>query len=205
MTFVDLPLSQRIEAAQAQACVAYARALMRLHPDRGAAVEAIAGGYAVFAGVDSPITQATGIGMAGVRWTAGPPGDGVATVTSTCTGVRFAASSAPVSGTTASGGSETASGGSETTRRHHNIRTTIAHPSIVHHSDSGRQRSQHDLNRAADRRTARVRHRHRAIGVRLAFAHEVISRAAGSVQRVVRQAHHVPKEVGYCGDTSGTT
>src|SRR5262249_7759372 len=65
MTFVDLPLSQRIETAQAQACVAYAHALARLHPDRGAAVEAIAGGYAVFAGVDSPITQATGVGMAG--------------------------------------------------------------------------------------------------------------------------------------------
>jgi GNAT superfamily N-acetyltransferase len=36
-----------------------------MHPDFPVAVEEIAGGYAVFAGVDSPVTQAIGVGLNG--------------------------------------------------------------------------------------------------------------------------------------------
>lgn len=51
--------------AEAQAAVECALALQRLRPEAGAAIEQIAGGVAVFCGVNSPITQAVGIGLAG--------------------------------------------------------------------------------------------------------------------------------------------
>ncbi len=62
---LTLELARRIEMAEAQAAIEGAQALRRLRPDSGATVERIAGGAAVFCGVNSPITQAVGIGLAG--------------------------------------------------------------------------------------------------------------------------------------------
>jgi GNAT superfamily N-acetyltransferase len=65
MRFIDLDLARRMEMAEANAGRACAEACQRLHPDYAVAVEEIAGGNAVFAGVDSPVTQAIGVGLHG--------------------------------------------------------------------------------------------------------------------------------------------
>jgi hypothetical protein len=65
MMFADLPLARRLEAADATMAAEFGRALARLRPERGAAVEAIAGGFAVYAGAGSPLSQAVGTGLAG--------------------------------------------------------------------------------------------------------------------------------------------
>ena len=65
MHFIDLDLARRVEIAEAHAGRECAEACHRLHPDFPIAVEEIAGGIAVFAGVDSPVTQAIGIGLQG--------------------------------------------------------------------------------------------------------------------------------------------
>jgi GNAT superfamily N-acetyltransferase len=65
MEFVDLNLARRLEMAEAQACRACAEAFHQQHPEFAVAVEEIAGGFAVFAGVDSPVTQAIGVGLHG--------------------------------------------------------------------------------------------------------------------------------------------
>ena len=57
MVFADAPLAQRIEAAEA--------ANARGCSPRGASVLEVAGGCAIFAGADSPLTQAVGIGLNG--------------------------------------------------------------------------------------------------------------------------------------------
>ncbi len=62
---LDLRLARRVENAEAQAAVEGAQSLLCLCPQVGAAVQCIAGGFAVFCGVNSPITQAVGIGLAG--------------------------------------------------------------------------------------------------------------------------------------------
>ena len=62
---LDLPLAQRIEFSEALAAVEAVETLERLRPSSGAAVERIGGGYAVFSGVNSPLTQAVGMGLAG--------------------------------------------------------------------------------------------------------------------------------------------
>ncbi len=62
---LNLELARRIEMAEAQAAIEGVQALRRLRPEAGAAVEHIAGGAAVFCGVNSPITQAVGIGLGG--------------------------------------------------------------------------------------------------------------------------------------------
>jgi len=59
MTFADAALARRLEAAEA----ANARGCTAVHPE--AAVLEIAGGCAVFAGADSPLTNAVGIGLNG--------------------------------------------------------------------------------------------------------------------------------------------
>ena len=59
MAFADLALARRLESAEA----ANARACAPPHP--GAASLEIAGGCAIFAGAESPLTQAVGIGLAG--------------------------------------------------------------------------------------------------------------------------------------------
>jgi GNAT superfamily N-acetyltransferase len=63
MQFIDIDLARRIEMAEANAGRECAEAFHHLHPDFPVAVERIAGGVAVFAGVDSPITQAIGVGL----------------------------------------------------------------------------------------------------------------------------------------------
>jgi hypothetical protein len=61
--FVDGALARRMEMAEAEGGAACGFALAREKPDSGASVETIAGGRAVFTGVGSPITQATGVGL----------------------------------------------------------------------------------------------------------------------------------------------
>ncbi|MDQ6705814.1 MAG: hypothetical protein M3Z85_07605 [Acidobacteriota bacterium] len=59
----DLSLAYRLEAAEAANITALARALSHNYPD--AAFQPFAGGTAVFAGIDSPMTHALGIGLDG--------------------------------------------------------------------------------------------------------------------------------------------
>jgi len=54
-----------VESAEAQAAVECAEALGRFRPVSGAAVRRVAGGFAVYCGKDSPITQAVGMGLDG--------------------------------------------------------------------------------------------------------------------------------------------
>jgi GNAT superfamily N-acetyltransferase len=65
MRFIDLDLARRVEMAEAYAGSACAEACQCFHPEHAVAIEEIAGGVAVFAGVDSPITQAIGVGLHG--------------------------------------------------------------------------------------------------------------------------------------------
>ena len=65
MHFIDLNLARRVEMAEAHAGRECAEACHRLHPEYPVAVAEIAGGIAVFAGVDSPVTQAIGVGLRG--------------------------------------------------------------------------------------------------------------------------------------------
>ncbi|MBI3404943.1 MAG: hypothetical protein HY046_05750, partial [Acidobacteria bacterium] len=63
--FCDLQLSRRLEFAEAAAGVGATQALAQHRPDSGACVEQIGGGWAMFSGKDSPISQAFGIGLNG--------------------------------------------------------------------------------------------------------------------------------------------
>lgn len=63
--FVDFALARRLEVAEASSAVACAEAHLQSHPNSSAAAQSIAGGWAVFTGPASPITQATGIGLSG--------------------------------------------------------------------------------------------------------------------------------------------
>jgi GNAT superfamily N-acetyltransferase len=63
--FLNLELARRIETAEAQAAVECAEALERFRPGSGAAVRRLAGGFAVYCGPSSPITQAVGMGLDG--------------------------------------------------------------------------------------------------------------------------------------------
>lgn len=65
MKFMDLALARRLEMASAMSGKACAEGAQRLHPETSAAAEEIAGGIAVYAGVDSPVTQALGVGLNG--------------------------------------------------------------------------------------------------------------------------------------------
>jgi GNAT superfamily N-acetyltransferase len=62
---LDLPLARRIELAEAQAAVDCASTTERLRPRSGAAVQSVAGGFAVYCGANSPVTQAVGLGLDG--------------------------------------------------------------------------------------------------------------------------------------------
>jgi hypothetical protein len=62
---LDRALSRRIELAEAQAAAAAAEALGAFRPDAGVAVRRIAGGFAVYCGASSPVTQAVGLGLDG--------------------------------------------------------------------------------------------------------------------------------------------
>jgi len=63
MVFADLDLSRRLERAEGQACLEFAEARSHLYPDSGATWIECAGAYAVFDGVDSPVTQSFGLGL----------------------------------------------------------------------------------------------------------------------------------------------
>jgi len=63
--FLDLDLARRIEMAECHAAVDTVQALERVRPESGAAAESIAGGFAIYAGANSPVTQAVGIGLNG--------------------------------------------------------------------------------------------------------------------------------------------
>ncbi len=60
---LDVDLAREIELAEAEAAVACAR--MMISKGAEAAAETIAGGYAVYCGANSPITQAVGLGLSG--------------------------------------------------------------------------------------------------------------------------------------------
>lgn len=62
MTFVGLDLAQRIEAAEARGLVVGAKAVAVEHP---VTVRPFAGGVAVMAGPDSPLSKITGLGWTG--------------------------------------------------------------------------------------------------------------------------------------------
>jgi GNAT superfamily N-acetyltransferase len=61
--FADLALSRRLERAEGHACLQFAEARRRLFPDSGAEWMECAGAYAVFDGMDSPVTQTFGLGL----------------------------------------------------------------------------------------------------------------------------------------------
>lgn len=63
MPFSDLALARRLERAEGRGCAAFADAHRRIDPACGAEWIESAGAYAVFDGVDSPITQSFGLGV----------------------------------------------------------------------------------------------------------------------------------------------
>lgn len=62
---LDLELARRIELAEAEAAVAGAEAMRDVEHLANAAVERIAGGFAVYCGPGSPVTQAVALGLDG--------------------------------------------------------------------------------------------------------------------------------------------
>ncbi len=65
MLHADFALAHRLESAEMAGVIGYAETHARLFPDSGACAERIAGGAAVYAGADSPVTQVVGLGMNG--------------------------------------------------------------------------------------------------------------------------------------------
>jgi ribosomal protein S18 acetylase RimI-like enzyme len=65
MQFVDKALARRFESAEEMPQVEYARYYARKRPEIGAAVEAVCGGHMIFAGLNSPIGRAVGLGFNG--------------------------------------------------------------------------------------------------------------------------------------------
>jgi acetyltransferase (GNAT) family protein len=65
MKYVDTNLARRMEAAEDVPQVEIARVLQRTHPEVGADILEIAGGHAVFAGLNSPVGRAIGLGLNG--------------------------------------------------------------------------------------------------------------------------------------------
>ena len=63
MAFADLDLSRRLERAEGRSCLEFAEARRRLRPQSGAIWMECAGAYAVFDGVNSPVTQSFGLGL----------------------------------------------------------------------------------------------------------------------------------------------
>ncbi len=64
MFLVDHALAYRLELAHAWRGIRYAQAQHVLHHDIRACAEPVAGGYAIFAGDDSPLNRAVGLGLA---------------------------------------------------------------------------------------------------------------------------------------------
>ena len=65
MTFADLGLARRLEAAEGYACAQFAEARKRLFPGSGSAWMRCAGTTVVFDGADAPTTQTFGLGLFG--------------------------------------------------------------------------------------------------------------------------------------------
>ena len=63
MPFSDLALARRLELAEGRGCTAFADAHRRIDPECGAEWIETAGAYAIFDGVDSPVTQSFGLGV----------------------------------------------------------------------------------------------------------------------------------------------
>jgi GNAT superfamily N-acetyltransferase len=63
--FLTLDLAREIELAEAQAAVACAEMMATLQSQQVAAVAKIAGGYAVYCGLNNPVTQAVALGLHG--------------------------------------------------------------------------------------------------------------------------------------------
>jgi GNAT superfamily N-acetyltransferase len=63
--FADIELARRLEATDALAGVEFARSWARLNSFTGEVALPVAGGLASFAGIDSPVTQAFGLGLNG--------------------------------------------------------------------------------------------------------------------------------------------
>ncbi|MGD0363278.1 MAG: hypothetical protein ABSC93_20545 [Bryobacteraceae bacterium] len=64
--YTGMELARRLEAAEAGLGAACAEAQQRLNPDTLATVLEVAGGFAIFVGVASPLTHALGLGMRGL-------------------------------------------------------------------------------------------------------------------------------------------
>jgi len=65
MRFVDQKLARRLESTDAYAGVEFTRAHARMNAGSIATAEPFAGGWAIFGGVDSPLTQAFALGLDG--------------------------------------------------------------------------------------------------------------------------------------------
>ena len=63
MLFVDKAFARRLESCEEMPQVLYARMFQKTRPEMGAAEEEICGGHMVFAGLNSPIGRATGVGL----------------------------------------------------------------------------------------------------------------------------------------------
>jgi hypothetical protein len=63
MTFSDLELAKRLEAAEGYACKQFAEARARLFPESGSEWIEAGGAVAVFDGIDAPTTQSFGLGI----------------------------------------------------------------------------------------------------------------------------------------------
>ncbi len=59
----DLALARRLERAEAQSNVEYVEARARIFPERGARWTEVAGAYAMYDGLKSPLTQTFGLGL----------------------------------------------------------------------------------------------------------------------------------------------
>ena len=61
--FVDLALARRLERTEARSNANFVEAKAKLFPDSGARWIEVAGAYAMFDGIDSPMTQTFGLGL----------------------------------------------------------------------------------------------------------------------------------------------
>ncbi|HEV3421324.1 MAG TPA: GNAT family N-acetyltransferase [Candidatus Acidoferrum sp.] len=62
---LSLELAREIEIAEAEAAIGCAGRLMAAQGDGAGAIASVAGGYAVYCGANSPVTQAVGLGLNG--------------------------------------------------------------------------------------------------------------------------------------------
>jgi GNAT superfamily N-acetyltransferase len=63
ISFSDLSLSRRLERAEGRSNADFVEARAKLFPERGAAWIEVAGAYAMFDGIGSPLTQTFGLGV----------------------------------------------------------------------------------------------------------------------------------------------